>query len=166
MMKKNASCISRVTFFLCAANIVGCNYHVTVTTMPDPDFGEMRFNIDAWDCRVKYDFPHRHTHSFAVHIWSKDTGPSEAQRVAFRELKSRYHQLWPEIASGILGVHPTLKSVDDLNESISPFVAVHIGEHAEDSVELVYNLSLPTEGSRGYFVSLYEWKVKEVIVAD
>jgi hypothetical protein len=134
--------------------------------MSDPDFGEMQFNIDAWDCRVKYDFPHGNTHSFAIHIWSDDSGPSEAQRVAFRELKSRYHQLWPGIASGILGVHPTLKSVDDLNGSTSQFVAVHLGEHAEHSVELVYDLALPGEGSRGYFVLLAGWKIKEVIVAD
>jgi hypothetical protein len=49
---------------------------------------------------------------------------------------------------------------------MSQFIAVHIGEHAEDSVELVYTLSLPTEGSRAYFVPLSDWKVSEVVVAE
>jgi hypothetical protein len=135
--------------------------------MCDADFGMMRHNaIDAWDCCVEFDFPHRNTSTFAVHVWASQAGPTEVQRLAFRELKSRYLQLWPDIANGILGVHPSLKTVEDLNQFMSQFIAVHIGEHAEDSVELVYTLSLPTEGSRAYFVPLSDWKVSEVVVAE
>lgn len=137
------------------------------SSMIDPDFGLMRHNgIDGWDCRVAFDFPHGKARSFAVHIWASEDGLSETQRLAFRQLKSRYDQLWPEIAKGILAVHQTLKSADELNDSVSEFVAVHIGEHAEDSVELVYDLDLQGEGSRGYFVPLSNWTVNEVIVAE
>lgn len=133
----------------------------------DPDFGLMKHNnIDAWDCRLNGDFPHANTRQWAVHVWASEAGPSNAQRSKFRELKSRYAKLWPEIAHGIVSVHTGLTSVDELNASTPDYVSVHLGEYSENSVELVYNLNLADEGSRGYFVMLDEWKVEEVVVAE
>jgi hypothetical protein len=135
--------------------------------MNDTDFGAMKHNgIDAWDCRCEFEFPHPKTRHFAVHLWAPETGPSDAQRFGFRELKTRYRELWPDIANGIVSVHPTLKSINELNSSTSEWVAVHISEHAEDSIELVYYLVLPDEGSRGYFAPLDGWNIREVIVAE
>lgn len=107
--------------------------------MDDPDFGSMRHNsIDAWDCRIKFgDFPHPNARTFAIHIWTGKDAPTERQRQAIRELKARYLQLWPQIARGIIGVHESLKSADQLNSAVSEFISVHLGEYSEDSIEIV-----------------------------
>lgn len=139
--------------------------------MSDPDFGAMRHNnIDAWDCRMDFDFPHLNARQFAVHVWASLDGPTPLQRQVFRELKRRYKQLWPKIADGILRVHPSHTSAEALANAVGKYVSVHLGgftedgEFTEDAVELVYDLA--GEPSRGYFVRLNEWNVREVVVAE
>ena len=135
--------------------------------LSDPDFGEMKYNgIDAWDCRVEFDFPHEKTRWFAIHLWAPANGPMESQRLRFRELKSRYESLWPEIASRIATVHDHLATAGDVSSAMSEWIAVHIGEHSPDSVEFVIDLDLPDEGSPGYFIRLDGWKVGEAIIAE
>ena len=135
--------------------------------MVDPDFGMMQHNgIDAWDCRVEFAFPHPGARFFAVHLWASQDGPSERQRDVFRQLQSRYRELWPNIAKALLAIHQALESADDLNNLVTEHVGVHIGEQAEDSVELVYTLVLADEGNRAYFVPLRNWKIVDVIMAD
>lgn len=157
-----------VKLVILSLGLIGCNGEAgRQMNEPDPDFGEMKFNgIDAWDCRIDFGFPHEMTNGFAVHVWAPEEGPTENQRTQFRELKRRYVSLWPEIASRIAGVHDRLQSSDDVADAMSDWVAVHLGEHAEDSVEFVITLNLPEEGSRGYFVPLTGWEVGDVVVAD
>ena len=47
-------------------------------------------------------------------------------------------------------------------------VGVHIGELHENSIELelVIELDLPDEGTKGYFIPLENWSVKDAIVAE
>lgn len=135
--------------------------------MDDPDFGTMTYNgIDAWDCQVDFEFPHCESSVFAVHLWAPATGPSEAQRIRFSELKSRYKNLWGSIGREIVAAHPTLDSIEALEDSTSKWVAVHLGEHSEESLELVYTLNLAKEGGRAYFVPLDDWEVSTVVIAD
>lgn len=49
---------------------------------------------------------------------------------------------------------------------MSEWVMVHLGEHFEESVELVYNLNLAGEDHRGYFVRLDDWEVFDAFVAE
>lgn len=135
--------------------------------MGDPDFGAMKYNgIDAWDSRVEFDFPHRHSRAFAVHVWACATGPSAAQRIRFRQLQARYGALWEDIGPRIVAAHPTLASVEALNNSTSEHVGVHLGECSEESVELIYTLDLPDEDGRAYFVPLEGWEVGSIVVAN
>ena len=134
---------------------------------PDPDFGEMAFNeIDAWDCRLPFGFPHQKTHEFALHIWAGATGPTNAQRDQFKTLKTKYSELWPQIAKNMIACHDKLAAMDDVANAMSPHVSVHIGEHNETSVEFVIDLDLPDEGFRGYFIQIENWNVGRVVIAE
>lgn len=136
----------------------------------DPDFGQMKYNgFSAWDCRIDFQFPHPSTKYFAVHICSSDEiGPSQQQRETFRELRRRYEALWPAIASGIVAVHASITDPFDVAKVMRERVAVHIGELHENSIELelVIELDLPDEGTKGYFIPIENWSVKDVIVAE
>ena len=134
---------------------------------PDADFGEMVFNeIDAWDCRLSYDFAHQKTRKFAVHIWADANGPTELQRDQFKTLKTKYSELWPQIAKNMIACHDKLATIDDVADAMSAHISVHIGEHNETSVELVIDLDLPDEGFRGYFMPIENGTVGNVVVAD
>ncbi len=134
----------------------------------DPDFGQMKYNgFSAWDCRINFQFPHPSSKYFAVHIWSNDeTGPSQLQRETFRELKRRYDSLWPAIASRIVAVHASLPNPSEVAKVMRERIAVHIGELHDNSIELVIELNLPDEGTKGYFISIENWSVKDAIVAE
>ncbi len=144
------------------------NYEdVPLMKRPDLDFGVMEYNgIDAWDCRVQFSFPHKNTQFFAIHLWARENGPTEKQRLRLRGLKNRYESLWPEIASRIITVHERLRTTNDVGAAMSERLSVHIGEHAEDSVEIVIDIKLPGESYRGYFISLEEWKIGNAVPAD
>jgi hypothetical protein len=134
---------------------------------PDSEFPEIRFNgFDAWDCIVPYEFPHSATRCFSIHIWADESGPTEAQRIKFRNLKLRYNALWPAIASRIVEVHDYLDTTDGVAAAMPMHLGMHIGEHFEDSVEFVIHLDLDEEGYRGYFLLLDDWTVCQAIVAD
>lgn len=134
----------------------------------DPDFGQMKYNgFSAWNCRIAFQFSRPSSKYFAVHIWSNDeTGPSQQQRETFRELKRRYESLWPEVASRIVAVHASLVSPFEVAKVMRERVAVHIGEQDEKSIELVIELDLPDEGTKGYFIPIENWIVKDAIVAE
>ena len=134
----------------------------------DVDFGRMKYNgFSAWDCQIDFTFPHPSSKYFAVHVWSNDeSGPSSIQRETFRKLKQQYATLWPDIASQIIAVHATLREPTEVAKAVRERVAVHIGEQDEQSLELVFELDLPGEGSKGYFIPIIDWSVKEAIVAE
>jgi hypothetical protein len=133
----------------------------------DPDFGYMQHNgIDAWDCNVSADFPHPPTYYFAIHLWEHEENPTECQRQRIRWLKARYAFLWPALARTIVELHPELTDVSQLNGAIRDWVGVHLSEFREDSVELVFNLDLPNEQNRGYFITLSELGIEEAHIAD
>ncbi len=158
----------RLALFLVTLCFIGCKSEdASQMKKPDPDFGEMKYNgIDAWDCRLEFDFPHENTHYFAVHVWAGENGPTEKQRSRFQELKRRYKLIWPDIALQIATAHERLETVDDVGAAMSKWLSVHLGEHAEDSVEFVIDLNMPDEGSRAFFIPLEQWKVGDAIVAD
>ena len=39
-------------------------------------------------------------------------------------------------------------------------IAVHIGELYDNSIELVIELNLPDEGTKGYFISIENWSYR------
>ena len=133
----------------------------------DADFGYIQFNeIDAWDCNVSAKLPHPPTYYLALHIWSDEGGPTELQRQRVRWLKRDYVRLWPQIAETICRLHPDLTDSSQLTGVMRDYLSVHIGEHSEDSVQLVYDLDLPDEGTRGFFISVTETGVIGAFVAE
>ncbi len=116
-------------------------------------FGPCRFNsIDAYDCSRIIATPHSDSTEMASHVWLYGDAPTALQEKAFEDLVARYDQLWPNVASKLATLHPEVESVEDIRRYVRNRVAVHIGEHAEDSIELVYEFDLPNEGSRGFFL--------------
>ena len=160
-------CYSQATYF---HNPQGDSQNPSMSSAPDeldPDFGAMQFNgFDAWDCNVCSEFPHPPTYYFAVHVWASESGPSDAQRMRLRKLKQQYASLWPSIASTIVILHPTLAESNQVTCAMRDWVSVNLGEHSEDSIELVYDLNLPDEGTRWYFVNLTDDEVGEAFVAE
>lgn len=135
--------------------------------LSDPVFGECRFNgIDAYDCSRVVATPHSPATQLAAHIWLYDDGPTDLQKAVFADLISRYEQLWPNVASELVALHPELSTVAEVEQSLRNRVAVHIGEHAEDSLELVYEFALPNEGIRGFFLRVDGTQVTGAFIAE
>ena len=133
----------------------------------DADFGYMQHNgTDAWDCNVSAEFPHPPTYYFAIHLWAVDLSPTECQRQRIRWLKEQYTGLWPSLAQTIVDLHPGLSNSSQLDHAMREWVSVHLGEHHEDSLELVYDLNLPSEVNRGFFISITEAGIGKAFVAD
>lgn len=133
----------------------------------DLDFGVMHFNgIDAWDCSAIVELPHPLTRYFAIHIWCDEEGPTEFHRQRIRWLKVAYDNLWPQIVESICRLHPDLKTVEDVTAVMPSWIGVHLGEHGNESIELVYHLHLPNDGTEAIFVTVSESGVGDVVVAS
>ncbi len=85
--------------------------------------------------------------------------PSERQRLAFASFVSNYHELWPKIADKLSTLHPTLNCPEEVKRHLKDRVAIHLGEHSEESLELVYEFDLPNEGSRGFFLRVVDLEI-------
>jgi uncharacterized protein YoxC len=130
-------------------------------------FGQCRFNsIDAYDCSLIIATPHSDSTKMASHVWLYGEAPTTLQEKAFEDLVARYDQLWPNVASKLATLHPELDSVEDIRRCVRNRVAVHVGEHAEDSIELVYEFDLPNEGSRGFFLRVDGIQVIDGFMAE
>lgn len=133
----------------------------------DPVFGNINFRNDAWFGLIRFLFPPAGTTLIALHIWAPETGPNDAQRAVFADLRRRYRKLWPEIARHLLNPRRFkglvgLDSIDDLNSCVNSTVALYIGEYVDpDSAEfaLVYSLDREDEGNRAHLIRLRHWQV-------
>lgn len=74
--------------------------------------------------------------------------------------------MWPEIATRILALHPTLTEISQVENAMPETIGVHLGEHHESSIELVYDLDLPDEGNCGYFIEIVNERVGRAISAE
>ena len=95
-----------------------------------------------------------------------ESGPTENQRDCFNTFRSKYNELWQQIANKLIECHDELHSIDDASNAMSGWVSLHLGEHHETSLELVVDLDLPNEGTRGYFIPIKNWSVGDAVVAD
>ena len=60
-------------------------------TVDDPDFGQMNYNVDAWDADIPFDSSP--IDSARIHLRADDSGPSQHQRNLMAELRVRHSQL-------------------------------------------------------------------------
>lgn len=143
---------------------------VGLKTMVDPDFGSLKFCVDSWDGLAPFAFePGRATH-FDVHILAPETGPTSAQQTVYRDLKSRYGELWPEIAQNLVKCFDGVSSVDELCTYLSPTVGLYMIEEFDDpsqaEIELVYDINRPDVEGRSCFVRIRPWEVIEAALAE
>lgn len=130
-------------------------------------FGLCRFNsIDAYDCSRMIATPHSDSTEIASHIWLYGGAPTALQEKAFEDFVACYDKLWPNVALKLAILHPEMESVEDVRRCVRNRVAVHIGEHAEDSIELVYEFDLPNEGSRDFFLRVDGMQVIDGFIAE
>jgi hypothetical protein len=133
----------------------------------DSIFGRCSFNsIDAYDCSRMIATPHSDSTEIASHIWLYGGAPTALQEKAFEDFVACYVKLWPNVASKLAILHPEMESVEDVRRCVRNRFAVHIGEHAEDSIELIYEFDLPNEGSRGFFLRVDGMQVIDGFIAE
>jgi len=139
-------------------------------TMMDPDFGSLKYCVDAWDGLAPFAFEPSHTTHFAVQIKAPDSGPTDAQREVFRELKARYEQLWPSIAQALIKCCDGVSDAEELRGLLNSTVGLYMIEDFDDpseaEFELVYDLNRPNADSQACFVRLRPWEVMEAAMAE
>jgi hypothetical protein len=139
-------------------------------TIVDPEFGSLKYCVDAWDGLVPFTFEPSHTTHFTVQLRAPVSGPTEAQQAAYRELKTRYEELWPSIAQALVECCGDATTVDDLAALLNPVVGLYMIEDFDDpqqaEFELVYDLNRANEPGKALFVRLHSWEIVEAVMAD
>jgi hypothetical protein len=128
----------------------------------DPDFGKSSYYINAWDADIAFDSPPFRTAH--IHLRADESGPSQAQRNLLRDLPSRHAELWPVIFAALLRCHPDIESLDQLSKRILPGVGINLYDDSS-TVEISYSVKSDS-GSRACLVTLRNWQVAEVCMAD
>jgi hypothetical protein len=139
-------------------------------TIVDPEFGSLKYCVDAWDGLVPFEYEPSHTTHFSVQLRAPVAGPTEAQQAAYRELKSRYDELWPSIAEALMECYGEATTVEELTALLNPIVGLYMIEDFDDpqqaEFELVYDLNRPNEAGKALFVRLHSWEIVEAVMAD
>ena len=130
-------------------------------TLDDPDFGKMSYYINSWDADITFDsHPVRSAH---VHLRADESGPSPMQRNLIRELRVRHAQLWPELCEALVRCHPEIDSIAELTRRLVPHVGINL--YDSNTIEISYSVYGDPE-FRGYFVTLRNWEIAEVCMAE
>lgn len=131
-------------------------------TLNDPYLGRLNYYVDAWDADISFDSaPIKTAH---IHLRADESGPTRAQRRLLGDLPVRHSELWPEIAAALVRCHPTIETVDELSMQIAPRVGINLYEDPA-TVEILYNVRGDPE-YRAYFVTLRNWQIAEVGMAE
>ena len=101
-------------------------------TIVDPEFGSLKYCVDAWNGLVPFTFePSRTTH-FTVQLKAPASGPTEAQQAVYRELKVHYEELWPSIADALVECCGEAITAEDLAGLLNPVVGLYMIEDFDD----------------------------------
>lgn len=131
-------------------------------TVDDPDFGQMNYYVDAWDADIPFDSaPIESAH---IHLRADDSGPSQFQRDVIVELRARHSQLWPEICTALARCHPEIKTPREFTSRLVPHVGINLYDDS-NTIEITYRVEGDPE-FRCYFVTLRDWQIAEVCMAE
>ena len=131
-------------------------------SIADEQFGDLNYNINAWDGDIGIDCPpFTQCH---VHLWADDDGPSDSQRQRFADFLTRHNSLWPSIAAALVRCHTEIDSINELVAKIHPRVCINM-QPDDTELELAYSVDGDPE-FRGYFVTLRDWQITEVCMAE
>lgn len=131
-------------------------------TLDDPDFGELKYYIDAWIADIPFDSEPIAT--ARIRLCADESGPSPKQRNLLQELIVRHADLWPEICSVLVQCHSEIETVDELAKRIVPHITVY-PHNDSDSVDISYEVNGDPE-YRSYFVKLRDWQIVEVSMVE
>jgi hypothetical protein len=128
----------------------------------DPDFGQMNYYIDAWNADIPFDSaPIESAH---IHIRADDSGPSQHQRDLIVELLDRHSELWPDICTALVKCHPEIKTSDELSSRLVAHIGINLYDDS-NTIEITYRVEGDPE-FHGYFVTLRDWEIAEVCMAE
>lgn len=131
-------------------------------TIDDPDFGLMNYYVDSWDVDISFDTPPIQTAH--LHLRADDSGPTDNQRKLVHDLHNRHAQLWPEICVALTKCHPEIKTAVELSSRLVPNIGINMYDDLS-TIEITYSIDGETE-FRGYFVTLRDWEISEVCMAE
>ena len=132
------------------------------STIEDPDFGRLNYYVNSWDADISFETPPIKTAH--IHLRADDSGPTQTQRAAVNELKNRYAQLWPEICTALVRCHPEITTIDELSSRLVPHIGINMYNDSNE-IEVTYSVEGDPE-FRGYFITLREWQIAEVSMAE
>jgi hypothetical protein len=148
---------------------IGGFFSSPVEACADEVFGPLRREGKGdWEGEVAFQHPPTKAESLQLLIDAGEGRPTEAQRVLYREIIARYAQMWPQIAAALAEHHPTLKTVQSLEQHIEePCLCldpITPGQPPEWSFQ--YTFDLEDEGDMGYFAEFVDWKLVDIGGAD
>lgn len=124
-------------------------------TLDDPDFGQLVYNLQAWDGGVMFPrAPFTHAH---VHLLGPDSGPTDEQRALFKDLLSRFDVWWPLVAQALCKCHSGSTTLQELDRLIHPRFCIDFDD-SPTSLNLTFDLSSEWD-ENDYCVRLRDWEV-------
>lgn len=131
-------------------------------TLEDPELGKLHYFINAWDTDISFDSaPIESAH---IHLQAGEAGPTQHQRNLIHQLQDRHVQLWPEICSALVKCHTDIKTSDELTKRVVPHIGINLYDDS-NAIEITYRVKGDPE-FRGYFVTLRDWVITEVCMAE
>ncbi len=135
----------------------------------DPDFGLLRREGGAyWSGEVPFQHGPTGSRSLSLVIDCGQGHPTAEQRALFREILSRYGELWPRVAETLAGYHSDHKTVEAVEEHIDePCLCLDplvVGQPRHWSLQ--YTFDHPMEGDMGYCVEFSEWEIVGMWAGD
>ena len=131
-------------------------------TIDDSDFGQLSYYVDSWDADIPFETaPIQTAH---IHLRADESGPTQNQRESVNELKHRHAQLWPEICTSLVKCHPEINTSDELSSRLVPHIGINMYDDS-NTIEITYSVDGDPK-YRGYFVTLREWQIAEVCMAE
>lgn len=157
----------QIWFYTALARLYGIPRIQNIPKGFDPLLGQCRFDgMSAYDCLRRIQTVHSATTEIGARIWLYGDQPSDPQRIAFSRIIDTYDEMWPRVAAELICLHPDLETVEEIELHVRDRVSVTIGEHSEDSVELIYQFDLPDDDSRGFFLRIENHEIIEAVIAE
>ncbi|MEJ7591151.1 MAG: hypothetical protein WKF77_06350 [Planctomycetaceae bacterium] len=131
-------------------------------SIADPDFGTLNYYVGAWDANIEFNSPPIETAH--IHLRADESGPSETQRRLILDLLDRHAHLWRSICEALVRCHPDIETTDELTRRIVSHIGINLYDDS-NAIEISYRVEGDPE-FRGYFVTLRNWDIAEVCMAE
>ena len=137
--------------------------------MRDLELGELDRVVDTWIGDTSWEFPCSGTTHVRLSIRSSERGPTAEQRELFREIRSRYQSLWPDVARKLLVLQPSVRTAGDLATALEPRLLLFIpGVVSGEGFDFVlgYEFTERETPTSGCFVGFRGWEIADAFKAS